>query len=139
MNTLATPNLNDAILEVKDRIATLTLNRHDVRNALTGTGLIEDIVTTCEWVNQADHVSVLIITGAGSSFSAGGNIKDMAERGGDFAGDVAEVATRYRRGIQRIPLAMEQVEILPITDETPKIQHITLEKIEETEKESGGR
>ena len=111
MNTLATPNLNDATLEVKDRIATLTLNRHDVRNALTGTGLIEDIVTTCEWVNQADHVSVLIITGAGSSFSAGGNIKDMAERGGDFAGDVAEVATRYRRGIQRIPLAMEQVEI----------------------------
>ena len=35
--------------------------------------------------------------------------------------------------------SMEQVEILPITDETLKIQHITLEKIEETEKESGGR
>jgi len=51
------------------------------------------------------------MTGAGSAFSAGGNVKDMAERGGDFAGDVAECADRYRRGIQRIPLALHNVEI----------------------------
>lgn len=108
---LPAPVLQDALLDVKDRVATLTLNRHDVRNALTGTALIDDIVNTCQWINQADHVSVLIITGAGSAFSAGGNVKDMADRGGDFAGDVGEVATRYRRGIQRIPLAMEDVEV----------------------------
>src|SRR5690554_7057481 len=36
----------------------------------TGTGLIDDIVTVCDWVNRADHISVLIITGAGSAFSA---------------------------------------------------------------------
>ena len=111
MSSLSAPQLKDATLEVENRIATLTMNRHDVRNALTGTALIEDLVATCEWVNLADQVSVLVITGAGSAFSAGGNVKDMAERGGDFAGDVAEVATRYRRGIQRIPLAMEQVEV----------------------------
>lgn len=111
MSSLPAPQLKDATLDVENRVATLTMNRHDVRNALTGTELIEDIVATCEWVNLADHVSVLVITGEGSAFSAGGNVKDMAERGGDFAGDVAEVATRYRRGIQRIPLAMEQVEV----------------------------
>lgn len=110
-NTLPLPELKESILDVQGRIATLTLDRHDVRNALTGTELIDDIVNTCQWVNQADHISVLIITGAGSAFSAGGNVKDMAERGGDFAGTVAEVAARYRRGIQRIPLAMEQVEV----------------------------
>lgn len=111
MTMPAAPALKDATLDIDGRVATLTMNRHDVRNALTGTALIEDIVSTCEWVNLADHVSVLVITGAGSAFSAGGNVKDMAERGGDFAGDVAEVATRYRRGIQRIPLAMENVEV----------------------------
>lgn len=105
------PNLTDALLQIDDRIATLTLNRHDVRNALTGTHLIDDIVTVAEWVNRCDAVSVLIITAAGSAFSSGGNIKDMAERGGDFAGDAAEIAVRYRRGIQRIPLALQQVEI----------------------------
>ncbi len=96
------PNLTDALLQTDDRIATLTLNRHDVRNALTGTRLIDDIVTVAEWVNRCDAVSVLIITAAGSAFSSGGNVKDMAERGGDFAGDAAEIAVRYRRGIQRI-------------------------------------
>lgn len=105
------PTLTDAILTVEDRVAILTLNRHDLRNALTGSHLIDDIVATTTWVNQTDTVSVLVITGAGSAFSAGGNIRDMAERGGDFAGDAAECAERYRRGIQQIPLAIQGVEI----------------------------
>ncbi|WP_075881310.1 enoyl-CoA hydratase-related protein [Vreelandella massiliensis] len=105
------PTLHDATLTLDRRIATLTLNRHDVRNALTGTALVDDIVAVAEWVNRCDDVSVLVITGAGSAFSAGGNIKDMANRGGDFAGNVAEVAERYRRGIQRMPLALSAVEV----------------------------
>ena len=109
--SMSPPVLSDALLHLEDRVATLTLNRHDVRNALTGTALIDDIVAVAEWVNHCDDVSVLILTGAGSAFSSGGNVKDMADRGGDFAGDVAEVATRYRRGIQRIPLALQQVEV----------------------------
>ena len=108
---MKTPQPVDALLAVDNRIATLTLNRDDVRNALTGTRLIDDIVEVAQWVNLCDEISVLVITGAGSAFSAGGNIKDMAERGGDFAGDVAECATRYRRGIQRIPLALQEVEV----------------------------
>ncbi|MBA3031577.1 MAG: enoyl-CoA hydratase/isomerase family protein [Gammaproteobacteria bacterium] len=105
------PTLGDARLQLEDRIATLTLDRDDVRNALTGTALIDDIITVADWVNRCDDVSVLVITGAGAAFSSGGNVKDMAERGGDFAGNVAEVATRYRQGIQRIPLALQQVEV----------------------------
>ena len=109
MTTL--PQLSDALLTLENRVASLTLNRHDLRNALTGTNLIEDIVTTAEWVNQCEDVSVLVITGSGSAFSAGGNIRDMANRSGDFAGDVAECADRYRKGIQRIPLALQAVEV----------------------------
>ncbi|MFN2410746.1 MAG: enoyl-CoA hydratase-related protein [Halomonas sp.] len=105
------PMLTDATLTLEERVATLTLNRHDVRNALTGTALVDDIVATAYWVNHTDSVSVLVITGAGSAFSAGGNVKDMARRDGDFAGNVAEVAERYRRGIQRMPLALEAVEV----------------------------
>lgn len=109
MKTL--PQLTDATLTLENRVALLTLNRHDLRNALTGSALIDDIVTTANWVNCCDEVSVLVITGTGSAFSAGGNIRDMAERGGDFAGDVAECAQRYRRGIQQIPLALQDVEV----------------------------
>lgn len=110
-STSTLPDLTDARLELEGRIATLTLGRHDVRNALTGTALVDDIVAVADWVNACDEVSVLVITGEGSAFSAGGNVKDMASRGGDFAGDVAEVADRYRRGIQRIPLALQGVEV----------------------------
>ncbi|HAO32436.1 MAG TPA: enoyl-CoA hydratase, partial [Candidatus Competibacteraceae bacterium] len=86
------PQLTDALLRCENRVATLTLNRDEVRNALTGTALIDDIVAVADWANRCEEVSALIITGAGSAFSAGGNIKDMAERAGDFAGDAAEVA-----------------------------------------------
>jgi len=105
------PQLEDATLTLEAGVAVLTFNRHDLRNALTGSNLIDDIVTTANWVNQEQAVSVLVMTGAGSAFSAGGNILDMAERGGDFAGDVAECEERYRRGIQRIPLALQEVEV----------------------------
>ena len=105
------PQLKDAILELEDGVATITFNRHDLRNALTGSHLIDDIVAVTEWVNLDQAVSVLVMTGAGSAFSAGGNIRDMAERGGDFAGDPAECAESYRKGIQRIPLALHGVEV----------------------------
>jgi len=100
------PQLKDAKLTLEEGVAILTFD-----NALTGSNLIDDIVTTASWVNQEKAVSVLVMTGAGSAFSAGGNILDMAERAGDFAGDVAECEERYRRGIQRIPLALQEVEV----------------------------
>ncbi len=62
--------VQDSLLTLDNGVATLTLNRDDVRNALTGTALIQDIVGTADWANQTDAVSVLIITGAGSAFSA---------------------------------------------------------------------
>ncbi len=105
------PALVDCTLALDNNIATLTFNRHDVRNALTSTAIADDIVKTADWINTTPEIAVLIITGAGSAFSSGGNIKDMAERSGDFAGDVQELERRYREGIQRIPLALHKLEV----------------------------
>ena len=105
------PLLSDAMLVLENRIAILTFNRHDVRNTLTDTNLINEIVDTVEWANNNKDVSVLVFTGAGSTFSAGGNVKDMVDRKNDFAGDVEELEKRYRRGIQRIPLALHKAEM----------------------------
>jgi enoyl-CoA hydratase/carnithine racemase len=105
------PVLKDSSLEVAERVAVLTFKRDDVRNALTGTALVEDLLQTLAWVNSADDVSVLIMTGAGSAFSSGGNVREMQERKGIFAGSVQQIQDQYRRGIQRIPKAMEAVEV----------------------------
>lgn len=105
------PTLIDAELTLKNRVAILTLNRDDVRNILTGTELVDDIVNTVEWVNASTDVSVLVITGAGKAFSAGGNIKDMRDRTGTFGGDVKTVQQKYKDGIQRIPLAINSLQV----------------------------
>ncbi|MBA4502320.1 enoyl-CoA hydratase-related protein [Marinobacterium marinum] len=111
-----TPTLKDSRLDLEDRVAVLTLDRDDLRNALTGTDLIDDIVDTVTWANRSPQVSVLIITGQGSAFCAGGNIKEMQYRDGDhrsgpFGGTALELEHKYRHGIQRIPLALHQAEI----------------------------
>jgi enoyl-CoA hydratase/carnithine racemase len=105
------PELAGASLSIEGRVATLTLQRDDVRNELTGTGLHAEIVKATHWLNQAEEVSVLILTGSGKSFSAGGNVKDMQSRSGSFGGDVYDVQAHYRKGIQRMALAMDQLEI----------------------------
>jgi enoyl-CoA hydratase/carnithine racemase len=102
------PQLKDATLDIDGRIAILTFNRDDVRNALTSTELVSDIPAAIEWCNANIEVSVLIMTGAGSAFSAGGNIKTMGERA---KGPPHELQQAYRSGIQRIPLALEQAQI----------------------------
>src|SRR3970040_2394848 len=104
----ALPKLIDATLELDGRVATLTFNRDDVRNALPSTELVSDIVNTLQWANSCLDASVLIITGAGSAFSAGGNIKTMGERA---KAPPFVLQQNYKRGIQRIPIALEEAEI----------------------------
>jgi enoyl-CoA hydratase/carnithine racemase len=105
------PKLIDSILEFSERVAMLTFCRDDVRNALTGTELINDILATLDWVNNTPDVSALIMTGEGSAFSSGGNVKEMQEKLGLFGGSPLAIQDKYRRGIQRIPVAMDRAEI----------------------------
>ena len=102
------PQMTDAALTVEGRVAVLTFKRDDVRNALTSTALVEDIPHAIEWANANPAVSVLVMTGEGSAFSAGGNIKTMGERS---KAPPHVLQQNYRSGIQRIPLALEAAEI----------------------------
>lgn len=105
------PQLQDSSLEVAGGVALMTFCRDDVRNALTGTALVEDVIATLAWANQSAEVAVLVLTGEGAAFSSGGNVKDMQARSGLFHGDVFTIQENYRRGIQRLPLALYDAEI----------------------------
>ncbi len=66
------------IYEVKDRVATLTLNRPERLNALGGT-LREDLFDAVTRASADPEVRVMVITGAGKGFCAGGDVKAMSE------------------------------------------------------------
>jgi enoyl-CoA hydratase/carnithine racemase len=75
-------------LEVHDGIATLALNRPQVRNALDDAmrGLLIDAL---ERVSADGSVKALVLTGQGKAFCAGGDIRAMQQRAQAPAGDIA--------------------------------------------------
>lgn len=70
----------EIILEKIGGVATITLNRPERLNALGNTITYELIKAVEESVEDSD-VKVIIITGAGKAFSAGGDYKDTFEPG----------------------------------------------------------
>jgi enoyl-CoA hydratase/carnithine racemase len=68
------------LLDIKDHIATLTLNNPEQRNAYSP----EMAVKLTQYLRQCDRdpdVRVVIITGAGDSFCVGLDLNDVRERG----------------------------------------------------------
>jgi enoyl-CoA hydratase len=65
------------LLDVTDRIATITLNRPEARNALNG-DLLEALTQTVATADADDAVDVLVITGADPAFCAGLDLKAVA-------------------------------------------------------------
>ncbi|MCL4500772.1 MAG: crotonase/enoyl-CoA hydratase family protein [Deltaproteobacteria bacterium] len=102
---------SEITFEQQGTIAILTLNRPDVRNTITEPAMIEEILDATRRVQADESINVMILTGAGSAFSAGGNVKDMYNKQGMFAGDPDQVRNNYRRGIQQIPLAFQKLDV----------------------------
>jgi enoyl-CoA hydratase len=88
-----------ALLEVIDRVATVTLNRPDARNALS-TELIRALSERVGAADARDDVDVLILTGADPAFCAGLDLKELGRDGGPLkrapADDGGVDATRHK-------------------------------------------
>ena len=67
---------NELLCVIRDRVAIITLNRPEVRNALSDdlTPALRNMIKTC---GENPEVGVLLITGAGTAFCSGGNVKGM--------------------------------------------------------------
>jgi enoyl-CoA hydratase/carnithine racemase len=105
------PELHDVSLEVSDGIATVTLERPDVRNVISDPPLVDELPQVCAMVDADPAVRVMVLTGRGSAFSAGGNVRLMHERAAMFAGTAEQIANGYRSGIQRLIRAVDAVEV----------------------------
>ena len=65
--------------EVAERIATITIDRPDVKNAL-GPDEWQALRARVDDAAADGDVRVVVVTGAGGTFSAGGDLKTMPER-----------------------------------------------------------
>jgi enoyl-CoA hydratase/carnithine racemase len=91
-------------------IVTLTMNQPELRNPLTGNTAVAEFVAACERITADSSVKVVIVTAAGKAFSSGGNIHEMKRyTGTEVPG--ATIREEYRRGIQRLPLALYNLEV----------------------------
>ena len=95
--------------EQDGRVVVLTLDEPDTRNAISP-AIVQGIEDACTRINKDMGVSCLVITGAGKSFSSGGNVKDMA-RFAEPGIDADAIRNEYRHGIQRIPRAMWALDV----------------------------
>jgi 2-(1,2-epoxy-1,2-dihydrophenyl)acetyl-CoA isomerase len=95
-----------------DKTVTITFNRPDIRNAISTQQDCQDLVEAIQWAQNDHAVSCMILTGAGTSFCAGGNLRSMKERNGIGPLD-SPAATRanYRRGVQAVIRALWDCEV----------------------------
>ncbi len=98
-------------IECDGALITATLNRPESRNALTEISHMQEFVELCSNLRRDSHVKALILTGSGTAFCAGGNIKDMHTRSGIFGGAPADLRESYLNGIQTIPIALYNLDI----------------------------
>jgi len=98
------------LYQQEDRIVTLTLNQPERRNPLTGNTLVAELLAAIDRIHNDPFVRAVILTGAGPVFSTGGDIKTMERQSGPSI-PVADIRQQYRAGIQRLPLALFNLEV----------------------------
>ena len=92
--------------EIKDGVLTLTLNRPDALNALTGSMLkgLADAVTKA---GRDKAVRVIVLAGAGRAFSAGADLGDVKKR---MAHNAFEHGDELRKTFNPLIVAIRRVE-----------------------------
>lgn len=98
-------------LRVSDCIAVLTLCDQSRKNAMS-LEMIDALWMAATEIERHDDLRSVIVTGAGDSFSAGGNVQDMVDRQGIFASEDPAHARQFNiRRVHQIPHAIYQIGI----------------------------
>ncbi len=99
-------------IEQDGHLAILTLDAPGRRNAISSFADCEEVEAACRRIARDASVRCVIVTGADPAFCAGGDLKGMRDRTGIMEADgPARMRENYRQGIQRIPLALWELDV----------------------------
>lgn len=82
--------------------AEITLDRELARNAYS-MEMIASLEAAFDEAERDSDVRCVVLTGAGKTFSAGGDVKAMLDKTGMFEGEPFDLRQRYFSGIHRVP------------------------------------
>lgn len=97
--------------EQRGGVLTVTMSSPETRNALSESSQMDEFVSLAADCRADASIKAIILTGEGSAFCAGGNIKDMRDQKGMFAGSAYDIRGGYKGGIQKIPLALYDIDV----------------------------
>ncbi len=100
------------IAQQSGHILTITLNQPERRNPISDMGMIDALCAAFEAADRDIFVRCIILTGAGSAFSSGGDLKQMKAGTGGLKSEFPnETRRNYKYGIQRLPLLFQALEV----------------------------
>ncbi len=104
--------MSDLIITERDGpILTLTLNDPSRRNPISDLPMIEALIAVMTEADRDERVRAVVLTGSGSAFSSGGDLKKMGVGAGIRDELPARTRPNYKHGIQRLPLMFQALDV----------------------------
>src|SRR6266446_9655206 len=97
------------IYDVRDKIAKITINRAERMNGYNET-MVKEMCAAIDLARQADDVRVLIVTGSGRAFCAGGDISGAPESRSRFHGHPMGHMLEMREGFHQLVLSLHRFD-----------------------------
>lgn len=93
-------DLEGVLVEVEDRVATITLDRPEKRNALS-LGMLQTLIKAFDSVPA--KTGVIVLTAKGPAFSAGHDMSEMIDRPDDFYDELFSTSKGLMESIHDLP------------------------------------
>ena len=104
--------MGDLVLVTRQAaVMTITLNQPERRSPISDNAMIDALVAAVRAADDDISVGAVILTGAGTVFSSGGDLKQMKSGLGLRAALPAQTRRNYKTGIQRLPLVFDALEV----------------------------
>ena len=101
-----TLDYKNIILQKKEGIATVILNRPQKMNALNEQ-LLDELIKVVDRITQEDDIKVVVLTGSGKAFCAGGDVNELSLFGMSDQGEIRN----FLRSANKIPLGLRNMAI----------------------------
>lgn len=100
--------MSDLLVDKSEGVLTLTMNRPEAKNALTG-AMLEGLCAEMRGAEKDPEVGAILITGTGRAFCAGGDVKGFAADGGANHGMGPEDAAARLRSSMEVSRLLHEI------------------------------